>query len=140
MINAFQDGNSVNYTRCFSDASFDFEASANALGEYGGELTTWNKSKEQQYFEKILNHFSSNSAKPVLSFGPFTPTYNSNMSQIETSYNLTLPIDGGAVKKFSGQVQYTLAQQSGFWYINKWVDIGSDSTWSNLKGFAYSQW
>ena len=45
--------------------------------------------------------------------------------------------------KFNGQVQYTLTQVSGLWYINQWVDVAvnvSDSTWSDLKGIAYSQW
>jgi hypothetical protein len=63
---------------------------------------------------------------------------------VETDYHLVLPIEAGVIKKFNGRVQYTLAQdQSGLWYINQWVDVGtnvSDSTWSDLKGIAFSQW
>jgi len=144
MVNAFQDGDAVNYSKSFSETSFSFEPATSARTKYGGELMSWDKTKEQRYFEKVINHFSNNS-KVVLAFDPFTPTsLNSITSQVETAYHLTLPSDAGVIKKFNGKVQYTLSQdQSGFWYINQWVDVGTntpDSTWSDLKGFAYSQW
>ena len=101
------------------------------------------ETQEQQCFEKILNHFSS-STRVVLSFDAFTPTYNNAVSQVETNYHLTLPAAAGSTKIFNGKVQLTLAQdQSGLWYINQWVDVAitvSDSTWSDLKGIAYTQW
>jgi hypothetical protein len=143
MVSAFQDGDAVNYSKSFSDASFSFEPATSARTKYGGELLNWDKTKEQIYFQKVINHFSNNS-RVVLAFEPFTPTYNNNTSQVETTYHLTLPIEAGVIKKFNGKVQYSLSQdQSGFWYINQWVDVGiniSDSTWSDLKGIAYSQW
>ena len=143
MTNAFQDGNAVNYAKSFSGTSFSFTPSTSAKNKYGIDWTTWNKTQEQQSFEKILNHFSKNS-KVVLAFDPFLPTYNNTTSQVETDYHLTLPLDAGVMKKFNGRGQFTLAQdQSGLWYINQWVDLGtsvSDSTWSDFKGIAYSQW
>ena len=143
MSNAFQDGNAVNYAKSFSGTSFNFTPSTSAKNKYGVDWTTWNKTQEQQSFEKILNHFSKNS-KVVLAFDPFVPTYNNTTSQVETDYHLTLPLDAGVMKKFNGRGQFTLAQdQSGLWYINQWVDLGtsvSDSTWSDFKGIAYSQW
>ena len=143
MPNAFQDGNAVNYAKSFSGTSFSFTPSTSAKNKYGIDWTTWNKTQEQQSFEKILNHFSKNS-KVVLAFDPFLPTYNNTTSQVETDYHLTLPLDAGVMKKFNGRGQFTLAQdQSGLWYINQWVDLGtsvSDSAWSDLKGIAYSQW
>ena len=143
MSNAFQDGNAVNYAKSFSGTSFSFTPSTSAKNKYGIDWTTWNKTQEQQSFEKILNHFSKNS-KVVLAFDPFLPTYNNTTSQVETDYHLTLPLDAGVMKKFNGRGQFTLAQdQSGLWYINQWVDLGtsvSDSAWSDLKGIAYSQW
>ena len=143
MTNAFQDGDAVNYAKSFSGVSFSFTPSTNAKNKYGIDWTAWSKTQEQQCFEKILNHFPNNS-KVVLSFDPFTPTYSSNTSQVETDYHLTLPADAGVIRKFNGRVQYTLAQdQSGLWYINQWVDVAinvADSTWSDLKGIAYSQW
>jgi hypothetical protein len=144
MASAFQDGDAVNYSKSFSETSFSFEPATSARTKYGGELMSWDKTKEQRYFEKVINHFSNNS-KVILEFDPFIPTsLNSMTSQVETAYHLTLPPDAGVVKKFNGKVQYTLSQdQSGFWYINQWVDVGTnapDSTWSDLKGFAYSQW
>jgi hypothetical protein len=144
MVSAFQDGDAVNYSKSFSETSFSFEPATSARTKYGGELMGWDKTKEQRYFEKVINHFSNNS-KVVLEFDPFTPTsLNSNTSQVETAYHLTLPSDAGVIKKFNGKVQYTLSQdQSGIWFINQWVDVGTntpDSTWSDLKGFAYSQW
>ncbi len=144
IVNAFQDGDAVNYNKSFSETSFSFEPATSARTKYGGELMSWDKTKEQRYFEKVINHFSNNS-KVVLVFDPFTPTsLNSMTSQVETAYHITLPPDAGVIKKFNGKVQYTLSQdQSGFWYINQWVDVGtntSDSTWSDLKGFAFSEW
>jgi hypothetical protein len=143
MTSAFQDGNAVNYTKSFSSNYFLFTPSASARNKYGIDWTTWSKAQEQQCFEKILNHFSTKS-KVVLTFELFTPTYSNNTSQVETDYHLTLPSDAGVIKKFNGRVQYTLAQdQSGLWYINQWVDVGttvSDSTWSDFKGVAFSQW
>ena len=143
MTNAFQDGNAVNYAKSFSGTSFSFTPSTSAKNKYGIDWTTWNKTQEQQSFEKILNHFSKNS-KVVLAFDPFLPTYNNTTSQVETDYHLTLPLDAGVMKKFNGRGQFTLAQdQSGLWYINQWIDLGtsvSDSAWSDLKGIAYSQW
>ena len=143
MTNAFQDGNAVNYAKSFSGTSFSFTPSTSAKNKYGIDWTTWNKTQEQQSFEKILNHFSKNS-KVVLAFDPFLPTYNNTTSQVETDYHLTLPLDAGVMKKINGRGQFTLAQdQSGLWYINQWVDLGtsvSDSAWSDLKGIAYSQW
>jgi hypothetical protein len=143
MINAFQDGNAVNYAQSFSSNTFVFTPSTNARNKYGIDWSTWGKAQEQQCFDKIINHFSSKT-RVVLVFDPYTPTYSSNTSQVETDYHLTLPSDAGVVRKFNGRVQYTLAQdQSGLWYINQWVDVGTavtDSTWSDLKGVAYSQW
>jgi hypothetical protein len=143
MINAFQDGNAVNYAKSFSSNTFSFTPSTNARNKYGIDWTTWSKTQEQQCFEKILNHFS-NTARVVVAFEPYTPTYNSTTSQVETDYHVTLPLTAGAVKKFNGRVQYTLAQdQSGLWYINQWVDVSTasaDSTWSDVKGVAYTQW
>jgi len=143
MTNAFQDGNAVNYAKSFSGTSFTFTPSTNARNKYGIDWTTWTKTQEQQCLEKILNHFTNN-ARVVLAFDSYTPAYNNTTSQVETDYHLTLPIIAGVAKKFNGRVQYTLAQdQSGLWYINQWVDVSTtnaDSTWSDLKGVAFSQW
>jgi hypothetical protein len=143
MIDAFQDRNAVNYAKSFSGNVFLFTPAISARAKYGIDWTTWGKPQEQQCFEKILNHFSNNT-KIILSFDSFSPAYNNSISQVETNYHLTLPADAGAAKKFTGRVQFTLAQdQSGLWYINQWMDIAtsmSDSTWSDLKGIAYSQW
>jgi hypothetical protein len=140
MIDAFQDGNDVNYAKSFSDASFSFVPSTNAQNKYGVDWTSWNKAQEQQCFDKILKHFLNNS-RVVLAFDPYTPIYNNGTYQVETIYHITLPIESGIIKKFNGQVQFTLAQdQYGSWSISRWVDVGTDSTWSDLKGVAYSQW
>jgi hypothetical protein len=143
IIDAFQDGNAVNYAKSLSGLAFIFTPSTSAKTKYGIDWTAWGKPQEQQCFEKILNHFSS-SSKVVLSFDVFTPSYNNTISQVETNYHLIMPAEAGVVMKFNGKVQFTLAQdQSGLWYINQWVDVAvnaSDSTWSDLKGIAYSQW
>lgn len=139
MVGAFKDGDAVNYTKSFSDASFNFIPATSAQGKYGIDWGIWGKTQEQQYFKNLMNHFNNSSV--ILTFESVTPIpLNSTTCQVETAYNLTLPIEAGMIKKFGGQVQYTLVQdQSGLWYINRWVDVGTDSTWSDLKGFA-SEW
>jgi hypothetical protein len=139
MVFAFQDGDANNYSKSFSE-TFSFEPAISARTKYGDDLMSWDKTKERKYFEKVLNHFL-NKSRVVLAFEPYTPIYNINTSQVETAYHLTLPIEAGVIKKFNGRVQLTLSQDpSGFWSINQWVDVGTDSTWSDLKGVAYSQW
>jgi len=144
MINAFQDGDAVNYAKSFSSNSFTFTPSTNARNKYGIDWTTWSKAQEQQNFDKIIFHFTNN-ARVVIAFDSYTPNNTtSTTSQIETDYHITLPIAAGVAMKFTGRGQFTLAQdQLGLWYINQWVDLGtsvSDSTWSDFKGIAYYQW
>jgi hypothetical protein len=145
MVSAFHDGNAVNYAESFSDTSFSFEASANARNKYAGVLITWDKSSEQQYFEKVIRRLEQNSTI-VLEFETYEPRSFSDSSEIETVYHLTVPHkESGVAKKFNGRVQFTLVRnsQSGFWFIREWVDIGmnvADSTWSDLKGVSFSQW
>ena len=143
MVNAFQDGSDVNYAKSFSDASFSFVPSTNAQNKYGVDWASWSKTQEQLCFVKIIKHFSNNS-RVVLEFDSYIPIYNNGTYQITTTYHITLPIESGMIKKFNGQVQYTIIQaQSGNWSISQWVDVRvnvSDSTWSDLKGIAYSQW
>jgi hypothetical protein len=139
IVKAFQEKNAVNYAKSFADSSFSFVPSTNAQNKYGVDWANWNKMEEGKYFEKVISHFTN--SQVVLEFASFIPTYNNNISQVETTYHLTLPTDAGIEKKFNGQVQFILERnQYGVWVINKWVDIGTDSTWSDLKAVAYTQW
>ncbi len=140
MVYAFQNGDVVNYSKSFSDVSFIFSPSTSAVSKYGIDWTAWSIAQEQTYFKNLLVHFNNSSI--ILAFESIAPTQlNSTTYQAETAYSITLPVEAGVIKKFIGQVQYTLVQdQSGLWYISRWVDVGTDSTWSDLKGVAYSQW
>jgi hypothetical protein len=139
MVSEFQGGDAVHYKNSFSDA-FSFTPSTSAQGKYGIEWTAWNSTQEQTYFKNLFVHF--NNASIILTFESISPIQiNSTTYQVETTYSLTLPTETGIIKRFNGQVQFTLVQDpSGSWSINRWVDVGSDSTWSDLKGIAYSQW
>ena len=125
--------------KSFSGTSFSFTPSTNAQNKYGIDWAAWNKTQEHTYFKNVLNHF--NNSPVTLTFDPYTPIPNNGTYQVETNYHITLPTESGVIRKFSGQVQYTIIQdQSGNWSISQWIDVGSDSTWSDLKGVAYSQW
>jgi hypothetical protein len=141
MIYAFQDGNSVNYTKSFSDASFTFEASGSAKGKYNVDWTIWNTTQEQTYFDNVKNKLQNNS-KMSLTFTQTTYGTSSDICDIITHYQLDVPhTAAGVAKTFIGQAQFQLVRDSktSEWSIQKWIDnvIGStpsDSTWSDLKG------
>ena len=139
MVSAFQDGDAVNYTKSFSETSFSFEPSTSARTRYGGELLSWDKTKEQDYFKNVINSLQPNS-KVTLVFTPMTSTNFPDSCEIGTAYQLTVPhTKANVAKVFVGQSQFTIIRdpQIGYWYIRRWVDVGvnpSDSTWSDLKG------
>ena len=89
MINAFHDGNAVNYAKSFTDLSFEFEAAPGARVRYGDELTNWDKMKEQKYFENVIQHTDQNS-DVVLEFESYTPNPINDSSQVGTNYHLTV--------------------------------------------------
>ena len=115
MVNAFQDGNVGNYDQSFSGTSFSFTPSTNAQNKYGIDWAAWNKTQEHTYFKNVLNHF--NNSPVTLTFDPYTPIpNNAYIPTVETNYHITLPTESGVIRKFSGQVQYTIIQdQSGNW-------------------------
>jgi hypothetical protein len=140
MVNAFQDGDVVNYGKSFSETLYSFEPATSASTKYGGELMMWDKTKEQQYFENVKNSLQQNSSMK-LEFVPITSTNFSDSCEIGTAYRLNVPHTRMNVAKvFVGQAQFTIIRnsQNGYWYIRQWVDVGevnpSDSTWSDLKG------
>ena len=53
MISAFQDGNTVNYTKSFSDGSFIFTPSASARSKYGIDWTSWGKRRNSNVLKKF---------------------------------------------------------------------------------------
>jgi hypothetical protein len=139
MVNAFKDRDVVNYSKSFSEASFSFEPATSARTRYGGVFMTWDKTKEQQYFENVKNSLQQNSTM-TLEFIPLTSTNYQDSCEIGTSYHLNVPHTRTTVAKyFTGQSQFTIIRdpQIGYWYISRWVDVAvnpSDSTWSDLKG------
>jgi len=137
MMSEFQGGDVVHYTNSFSSA-FSFTPSTSAQGKYGVDWTAWSITQEQNYFKNLFVHFNNSSI--TLTFESISPTQiNSTTYQMVTAYSLTLPAQTGVIRKFNGQVQFTLVQdQLGSWSINRWVDVGTDSTWSDLKG-AFAQ-
>jgi hypothetical protein len=144
MVNAFHDGSKVNYIKSFSSSSFSYEPSTNSQIKYGGELMNWDLAREQRYFENVLLRLQQNS-NILLTFDAYTPAFLSDTSRrIETIYHLQVPHTmAGVAHTFEGQTRFTMVQNqsSGEWYIGQWLDVGStDSTWSDLKGVAYSQW
>ena len=144
MVNSFHDKNKVNYLYSFSDASFVFEATANARSTYGSVLLPWNKKSEGDYFEKVMIKLQQNSYV-ALTFGTLTTTYFVDSTQVETEYQLVVPhTEANTSKNFRGRVQFLFVRaQSGDWSIRQWLDINvgvSDSTWSDLKGIALSRW
>jgi hypothetical protein len=146
MSNAFHDANADNYAKSFQDSLFSFEATAAARSGYGGVLLAWNKTAEKTYFENMTHRLQPN-ARMTLTFETYAPVpLSSDSNQIETVYHLTIPHTVAAMtKSFNGHVQFVCVRnQSGYWFIRRWVDSGlnntTDSTWSDLKGIAYSQW
>jgi hypothetical protein len=138
MINAFQEGNTVNYKNTVSDNTFTFMASGRALQRYG-ELINWDKSKEEDYFFNVINRLPKNS-KVSLEFTSVSSQNYLDSCELVKTYLLNVPsIAGGSAKVYKGQAQFTLNRDplKGCWYICRWTDYelnSSDSTWSDLKG------
>lgn len=144
MIQAFHDGSSYNYMKLLSASSFHFTPSTGSQLKYAGELMIWDLPREQRYFENVLLHLKANSSVN-LTFDAYTPTFIDDSSRrIETSYHVSVPHTvTGVAQTFVGQVQIIVVrnQLSSEWFIKEWSDFGStDSTWSDLKGIAYTQW
>jgi hypothetical protein len=144
MINAFHDKNKINYLYSFSDASFVFEATANARSTYESVFSLWNKRSEGDYFEKLMSKLQQNSFV-TLTFGALATTPFVDSTQVETEYQLTVPhTEANIAKNFNGRVQFLFVRdQSGLWSLRYWLDINvgvSDSAWSDLKGIAVSRW
>ncbi len=146
IINSLQEGNSVNYSKSFSDISFVFEASTSAKNKYGAELISWDKSKEKRYFENVQNKLQKYS-KISIEFTQTNYNVSSDKCDVIAFYRMIVPHTiAGEATEFRGQAQFQLTRDSktGEWAITIWTDtdIGSaatDSTWSHLKGVFITQ-
>ncbi|MGA3286220.1 MAG: hypothetical protein ABSD46_02205 [Bacteroidota bacterium] len=137
MVDSFRDKNEVNYLKSFSNASFIFEP-AKSNSTYGNVFSSWDKTSEENYFYQLMNKLQQNSYI-TLTFGTLTTTYFVDSTQVETEYQLVVPLaETNIAKNFKGRAQFVFARdQSANWSIRRWLDIGlnaSDSTWSDLKG------
>lgn len=139
MKSSFESRNIVNYLKSFSGEDFIFSPSSNSENRYGGVLKGWEISKERDYFNNLVNRYSTSSRISLIFYDQQITRSGDNNSEVSVNYTLELLMQGIS-KKFQGAAQFECVRnQFSYWVIQKWSDYGNDSTWSDLKGIAYNQ-
>lgn len=143
MAASFQDRNTLNYTRSFTDSVFSgrnllFEPTSQALSRYAGVFSAWNKTSEQQYFDNFKAQLQP-SAVPVLVLTKTSESPGADSAFVEGTYQLSIPhTKAGVAQSASGRFQFSLVRDSRqYWVIWRWVDLAQqtgDFTWSDFKG------
>jgi hypothetical protein len=145
---AFQDLNTVNYLKSFSDSTtagrtFQFDPSPQARSQYVGVFISWTKQSEQQYFDNMRSKIPSGSAAS-LTFSLSPISIQSDSAQYDAEYQLSIPHTQTNIPKvFQGRSQFFLIKDptSSTWSIRQWIDFRdaqNDVGWSDLKG-AFAQ-
>ncbi len=144
MASAFQDLNTVNYVRSFSDTAtgaspFRFEPSIQSGAKYASVFAAWSRQSEQQYFEAMKSQLLTGMSM-TLQFTSLTQQrVSADSAQYEATYSLVVPHAVPGVSTIAtGRAQFWLApDRSRLWAITTWVDLAQkpdDFTWSDFKG------
>jgi hypothetical protein len=145
---AFQDLNTVNYLKSFSDSAtagrtFQFDPSPQARSQYIGVFLIWTIQSEQQYFDNMRSKIpSGTSASLTFTLNPIS--IQSDSAQYDADYQLSVPHTQTNIPKiFQGRAQFFLIKDptSSTWSIWHWIDFRdaqNDVGWSDLKG-AFAQ-
>ncbi len=149
MENAFNGANSVYYMASFTDTAksgyfFAFEPTGTARSNYSAEFAEWSRISEERYFLNMCSKLKSGTS-PSLDFLTKTlQTATPDSVQYETTYQITLVTQNYGTFQAKGRAQFVLvADRSRDWAIRYWVDFAqspNDTTWSDLKAIAFTQW
>ncbi|GAB4294941.1 MAG: hypothetical protein Kow0098_16860 [Ignavibacteriaceae bacterium] len=144
LVNSLRDKNVTNYLACFSDSSFSnrsfrFSASSEALSQFPELAQNWSLENEEQYFLNMANKIKDD--LPItLSLSNVVSSTQGDSVIYSAMYILNVPHSESFPVIYQGDLQFTMIRDSRTVYvISYWQDNKPDegSSWSELKGHFY---
>ncbi len=144
-INSLSDKNTQNYIACLSDSvftnvSFNFVPSAEAVSQFPSLASDWSLRNEEQYLNNVISKINSDiPIRLTLTNMQISPQGDS--ATYSANYFLNVPHNDVSIPKdFEGGLRFSLIRDSrNVWSISKWQDIKFEGnpSWSELKGMFY---
>ncbi len=146
---AFNEMNSLYYMASFADTSksaysFSFEPTARAKSNFPGTFTNWSKISEQAYFDIVGAKLQKGKAPSLTFLTLDQQNPQPDSVQYDATYQLVVYVRPDITFQAEGRAQFVLvADRFRNWAIRYWIDFAqsqSDTTWSDLKAIAITQW
>jgi len=136
LTNSLKDKNVVNYLACFSDTSYVFSPSSEAISLFA---SNWDKNSEKNYFNSLMSISNIRAdSQVILKISNLDSIPQVNNIIYTVSYNLTVPfIDPSFPSSYRGDLKFSMRVDSRhIWSIYWWQDFKSTNypSWSELKG------
>jgi len=134
---SIQDGNILNYMKCFTDTLTRFKFIPDDLVKRNNMsfFEQWNLNSEQNYLSQVTLSTVDSLRKVVFYSSPRVDYQDSVL--IKVNYELELRHNLGDLFPtiFKGQTDFWLNTSNGEWYITTWIDYGieNDPSWSSVK-------
>jgi hypothetical protein len=148
LTKSFNEMNPVYYVDSFIDTtnsaySFAFVPATRAQSNFPGTFTAWSKSSEQVYFENVRSKLQKGKA-PSLELTWNRQGVWQDSAQYEATYQLVVYVQPDITFRAEGRAQFVLVMDHlRNWAIRDWIDFAqspNDTTWSDLKAIAFTQW
>lgn len=145
--NSLADKNVQNYIACFvdtifSDQSYNFSASSEALSLYQIFTQGWGLNEERHYFSAVINRVPTDFPISLTLSNENYTNLSGDSLVYSATYFLNLPVSSGdpVPQNYSGNLQFNMLRDSRQeWVIYFWKDTKSEAlpSWSELKGRFY---
>ena len=142
--NAVQGKNAENYLRCLADTStvsrtFVFIPDQSVANNNPGFFDTWNRESEGNYIRQIFSVVPDDSTR-ALELTTISENSFPDSAVFVQSYFLRFDhtlLEVEYPRTAEGQVEFSMIhnQNTGYWYIHRWVDSGISqvASWSSFK-------
>ncbi len=134
-----------NYISCFTDSTFSgknyiFKPSAGSAQLFPAFSESWDKQKEEQYFNNMKSNIEGDLPITLLLTSTSSTPFSDSLLY-SAKYYLTVPhSDSNIPQSFQGDLEFVLIRDFRLlWTIFSWRDIRSEEfpSWSELKGRFY---
>jgi len=139
---AIVDMNVDNYMLCLLSAEkgFQFIPDPFVKENYPTLFELWTDQSERSYFSQLATYLPGDSLSRLILEVVSTEVFQDS-ALLRRKYELFLDhtYSGNVPKAANGQADFWLVQDEGYWYIKRWIDIGTSDTpcWSTIKaGFG----
>lgn len=135
---SIQDKNSNNYDKNISTSYYSYVPDAKSRQIYGIIFDDWNQASERHYYENLISQTNENSSSKLFLSNLTTNLINADSAISTADYILVFQHKKTNIPTTAtGNMRLTFkADESAFFYINKWEDFrknDTDFTWSELK-------